>query len=372
MAPAQTYHGPTALAHSKYASPHLRRVQQASVPLTVSSTDSAPSNNTIATKEQIAASQGESAVDMATQNPDAELAVAQGNVLKDEVEQHAAKLSRTVSSAMTNTRQLLELIREAVQKDNPSALKDVDHLWAELEQLFEAAKGAKDALPGFLEKQRNNMALYHASVINETYRDSQEELNVQHKKVNLQHGLILEHQQVFQEYKTKMVSKLKDYKEIQEKVSRLTLEKGNFRGEVDRYAQLLQEKTAERVEDLKKAEVLQKQLQNLATLNQQLRAEIEGSQRTIHNLQEKMQAAEHDTTDRSTAELKEKTDLLAKETAKTANLTTLVNTLKGHEKNLQTEAEKIKAENKLTLEKFNRMVVEQSQAFTVCISPFRT
>jgi hypothetical protein len=85
-----------------------------------------------------------------------------------------------------------------------------------------------------------------------------------------------------------------------------------------------------------------------------------------------MQAAEHDTTDRSTAELKEKTDLLAKETAKTANLTTLIDTLKGHEKTLQTEAEKIKAENKLTLEKFNRMVAVHSQVFTVCILPFRT
>jgi hypothetical protein len=46
-------------------------------------------------------------------------------------------------------------------------------LWVELEQIYEAAQGANSALPDFLEKQRNNMALYHGSAMNETYRDSQ-------------------------------------------------------------------------------------------------------------------------------------------------------------------------------------------------------
>jgi hypothetical protein len=46
-------------------------------------------------------------------------------------------------------------------------------LWVELEQIYEAAQGANSALPDFLEKQKNHMALYHGSVMDETYRDSQ-------------------------------------------------------------------------------------------------------------------------------------------------------------------------------------------------------
>jgi hypothetical protein len=163
MAPQNAYGGPTALAYSKYASPSAKRAQPASFPAAVSSTKSAPANDTIATREQIVASHNESAIDVTNHNSDAELAIAQGNALKEEVEQHAAKFSRSVSAAVTNTHQLL---------------------WTELEQLFEAAQGTKEALPNFLEKQRNNMALYHASVMNETYRDSQDELNMQHKKVS--------------------------------------------------------------------------------------------------------------------------------------------------------------------------------------------
>lgn len=184
MAPQNAYGGPTALAYSKYASPSVKRAQPVGFPAAVSSTKSAPANDTIATTEQIAASHSESAIDVANHNSDAQLAIAQGNALKEEVEQHAAKFSRTVSAAVTNTRQLLELIREAVQKEDPDALKSVDDLWTELEQLFQAAQGTKEALPNFLEKQRNNMALYHASVMNETYRDSQDELNMQYKKVS--------------------------------------------------------------------------------------------------------------------------------------------------------------------------------------------
>jgi len=173
----EPYGGPKALGYSKYANPQLRQAVL-TFPPAVSSTHNAPDKNTIATKEQIAASRDESALDMA-RNSDAELAIAQGNALKEEVDKHAAKFSRTVSSAVANTRQLLEAIREALKKDDEAALKTVEDLWTELELLFAAANGAKDALPEFLEKQRNNMALYHGSVMNETYRESQQELNMQ-------------------------------------------------------------------------------------------------------------------------------------------------------------------------------------------------
>jgi chromosome segregation ATPase len=365
MAP-QPYSGPASLTYSRYASPTMRKAQPFTVPPAVSST-SVPLNSIIATKEQIAASLGDSSIGLETHTSDAQLAVAQGNALKEEVERYTAKFSRTVSSTVTTTRRLLETIREAVQKEDASALKTVDDLWTELEQLFEAADGTKEALPEFLEKQRNNMALYHASAMNETYRDSQSELNLQYKKVNLQHSLILEHQQAFQEHKAKTATKLAELEDLQERVSRLTLEKGNFRDEIDRYAQLLKKDQATRADDLKNADALHEELKTLVSSRKQLLSEVDGMQKTISDLQDKLQSTEKRITDRFTAEVKEKTDSLAKETAKTMNLTSLINTLKGHESSAKMEIEKVKAESKLLTEKYNRMAAEHSQAFTVRI-----
>jgi hypothetical protein len=370
MAP-QTYGGPTALAFSKYASPSRSRAPLSTVPAIVSSS-TAPPDNTIATREQIAASHDGSAVDAATQNPDAQLAAAQGVALKEEVDKHAAKFSRTVSSAITNTRRLLELIREAVQKEDPSTLKTFDNLWAELEQLFAAAKNAKDALPNFLEKQRNNMALYHSSMMNETFRESQDELDLQHKKVSLQHGLILEHQQAFQDYKAQTASKLKEIEELQERVSRLTLEKGHFRGEIDKYAKMLELEQATRAEDLKKAQALQKELETIATSKKQLLLEVEGLEKTINELHEKVQVTKHEITARCTIELQAKSDMLEKESIKTASLNAMVNTLKEQESSAKQEMAKAKAEVKTVTEKYSRMVTEHSQTFSVRIPAWST
>jgi chromosome segregation ATPase len=184
-------------------------------------------------------------------------------------------------------------------------------------------------------------------------------------QVNLQHGLILEHQQAFQDYKAQTASKLKDLEDLQERVSRLTLEKGNFRGEIDKYAQLLEREQTIRVEDLKKAEALQKELESLVASKKQLLTEVAGLQKTISDLQEKMQGAAQGLTDRFTAELKEKTDLLAKETTKAASLNTLINNLKSQESNAKMEIAKVKAESKLMSDKYNRMAAEHSQAFSV-------
>jgi hypothetical protein len=189
------YEGPRALAGSKYAvaspshkinfAPNYFTLAPVSAPK--------PANNTaIATKEQIAASQENSgdSLAMAPYNADAQLAIAQDKALKEEIVKHSASFGKSVSSAVTNTRRLLELIRESIKKDGDSSaaeLKDVDDLWNELERLFEAANTAKAALPAFMGKQKDNMNLYHDSMLNETIRDTQTELDLQHKKVNIQY-----------------------------------------------------------------------------------------------------------------------------------------------------------------------------------------
>lgn len=351
--------GATHLAYSKYASPQQKKVAFAALAAAAASN----SDNVIATKEQIAASNGTSevALDTMHQNSDAQLAIAQGNKLKEEVDEHAAKLSRTVSSTVANTRRLLELIRQSTPD---AAGASMDTLWKELEQLFVAVNDANAALPVFLEKQRNNMSLYHTSMMNEAIQDTQEELKISHKKVNIQHSLILDHQEAFQEYKAQTTKKLEELQELQERVSRLTLEKGNFRTEVDKYVQLLEEERSTKSEDLRKVVALQKELDTLVASKKELLAEIDALRKQLGDFHGKMEVTEQDITERFTRELKSKAELLEKETQKTNSLNAMMRQLKSGESLARLEADKAKKENVALSERYSNQAAEHGKAFT--------
>ena len=186
MASAQPYSGPKALGYSKYAPQSMKFPFVAPFASSSTASTSPTADNVIATKEQIAASNTNSQVadDIAQHNPDVELALAQDTIFRKEVEQHEAKLSSTISDKVVNTRRLLELMRKACPEATNAT---VDALWVELEDLFAAANRSKTALAGFLEKQRDNLGLYHASMMNETIRETQDELNIAHKKVGHLH-----------------------------------------------------------------------------------------------------------------------------------------------------------------------------------------
>lgn len=186
MASDQPYAGPKALGFSKYAPQPMKFTftNQFSSSSTTSVVPTA--KNAIATKEQIAASKTNSQVagNTTQHNPDVELAIAQGTVLKKEVEQHVADLSRTVSDKVVNTRRLLELVREKCPEATNAT---IDALWVELEGLFAAANDAKAALPEFLDKQRDSLGLHHTALLNETIRETEGELNIVRKKVSCFH-----------------------------------------------------------------------------------------------------------------------------------------------------------------------------------------
>jgi chromosome segregation ATPase len=156
------------------------------------------------------------------------------------------------------------MLRDSIRKENPSSadvdLKAVDGMWTELERLLDAAQEAKTALPTFLEQQKDNMSLYHTSMVNEAFQETQDELNTQHKKVNLQHTLILEHQQAFQDYKADVEPKLNELNDLQERVSRLTLDKGLLRTELDKTQHQVEAMRADKDESAKKIGVVQKEL----------------------------------------------------------------------------------------------------------------
>jgi chromosome segregation ATPase len=247
-----------------YGNPALEKPQPAVAPA-VEIPAFTTTDSTIATKQQIAA----------VKRPAAELAVEQAAMLKKAVETHTADFSKAVASAVENTRKLLRLLREST-----ASSEITDGLWQELEQLFEAANATKSALPQFMEDQRNNMSLFHSSMMNETIQETQAELNLQHKKVNTQHNLLLQQQEAFQNYRSRTDSSLKELESLQERVSRLTLEKGNFKTEVDKYKAMLEQEIAGKAEDHKTADALQKELETLVSSKKQLEVENETLRKT--------------------------------------------------------------------------------------------
>ncbi|RMZ70472.1 hypothetical protein GMOD_00000564 [Pyrenophora seminiperda CCB06] len=362
MASAQPYSGPKALGFSKYA-PQPNQFPFNTSFISTSTLPTGPSTeNVIATKEQIAASHTSSqhVSDTAQHGPDVELALAQDDVLKKEVEQNAAQLSGTVSDKLVNTRRLLELIRETCPEVTDET---INALWVELENLFSAVSHSQAALTGLLDKQRNNLGLYHASMMNETIRETQDELKIAHKKVNIQHNLIMQHQEVFQNYKAQTEKKLKDVEDLQERVSRLTLEKGNLRTEVDNYMQLLQQERSQIAENVLMTGGLQKELEMLVDSNKQLNSEIAILRKELENVYDKRGTAEPEVTDSFIAELKSTADLLAKETEKTKALDTMITKLKEAEDIALLTADKAKKENAALNIKYNNQTAEHSEAF---------
>jgi hypothetical protein len=87
----QSYSGPLSLGHPKSADPLRRKAALAAS----ASVAAVPTVDTaMAPKEQIAAlTTGHVALDVAHHNADAQLAISQGNVLKEEVAKHAKKIS---------------------------------------------------------------------------------------------------------------------------------------------------------------------------------------------------------------------------------------------------------------------------------------
>ncbi|KAF2867693.1 hypothetical protein BDV95DRAFT_502337 [Massariosphaeria phaeospora] len=332
------YRGPVSLGASKYASPNHASPQRRFAAFPSAASPVAKSNNAIATKEQIDAA---AKVD-SDRNSDAQLAIAQNEALTEAVEKHSAEFSKTVSSAVENTRQLLNLIRESYEREgtpNHPNLKIVEKLWAELEVLFEAAKKAKAALPAFLDKQKDNMDLFHDSMLNETIRDSQEELNLQNKKVNLQHSLILEHQEAFQAYKATVAGKLNKLDDIRERASRLTLDKDLLQTEIDNHREELEKARMAKSEDAKVLEGLREELSALSKSKAGLTAEHDTLRNTVEELQEKY----------------------TKEVQKVTNLESWIKTLQSGEKDTQ----KLKGEMYTLQEKYKNQSVEYSKAFTV-------
>ena len=63
------------------------------------------------------------------------------------------------------------------------------------------------------------------TMVHEMVRERQDEMNFQHKKVNVQQDVIPEHQEAFNSHRRQTTEKLKELENLQERTSRLILEK---------------------------------------------------------------------------------------------------------------------------------------------------
>jgi hypothetical protein len=140
--------------------------------------------STNADKEQV------KSVNDAAPNPDAELAIAQGKLLKEEVLSQSSSFSKAVSSAVTNTHRLVSLLRESVKGGDSSSAAEkklLDDLWTELDRLFRVSKDAQAAWPKLMEKQNENARLYHGSMAHAAMKENELDLQIQHRKVDIQY-----------------------------------------------------------------------------------------------------------------------------------------------------------------------------------------
>jgi predicted nucleic acid-binding Zn-ribbon protein len=158
---------------------------------------------------------------------------------------------------------------------------------------------------------------------------------------------------------------LKELEALQERISRLTLEKGNLRTEIDNYVQLLEQERSTKEEDLRKVGALEKELETLIQSKKQLLAEVDTMRKTLQDLQAKMKLDGQAIIDRFTAELKATADLLTKETQNTTALNSMMSRLKGDESTAKLEADKAKKENKTLNERYNNQAAEHAKAFVV-------
>ncbi|ORY13140.1 hypothetical protein BCR34DRAFT_535926 [Clohesyomyces aquaticus] len=333
------YQGPINLLGSKYAAGSVLRF--------AASPPSAQPDTAVATREQISASERAMPVMAPSDdyNPGTQLAMVQSANLKEDVDKHSAFVDKSLSTTVFNIRQLLNLIRTSVTKDNKALeeeLKAVEELWSELEQLFRVAKEAKDAVPRFMDKQKENMSLYHSSCMKDAMNDSQQEVDIQLKKVNIQNTLILEQQQAFLDYKASTEKKLKNLGELQERCSRLTLERGLLTTERDTFKQQVEASCASSEEGLKVVEYLQAEVSKLQVSKQELVSDNDSLRKDVSDLQNQLESMKQKISDHFEKEVSRLNDLLSKESQKCVALDSLVRTLRSGDSGMKAELDKMK------------------------------
>lgn len=373
------YKGPTGLSGSKYAYPSAASGQPTAAPTGALSTSSAGSpsavsanpavpagNNPIATANQVVASTNEAAVSQQRDDTLAQQSAARRRAFDQDVGHHIAILAEKLTDSKAEACRLLALIRQSHRVCDELEHDTASKLGVELQKLYEIAAETKSLLPKYLEQQRSTLAFQYSVLLNNVVNDTHHELRTQHKKIDIQHDLILEQHQAFVEHKAQtdvqLAAQLAERQEIKAKNSRLTLENGNFRNELDKIVAL--EKALKKYGNTLDVVFAMWSYDhtNMISLEE---VKLEAVEEAVAELQEKREAAEKQLTERFTAELKDKDDLLAKESMKNASLNTLVSSLQSNECAMKNELAKLQVDNQNLTEKYSHMASEHAKLFSV-------
>ncbi|KAF2014961.1 hypothetical protein BU24DRAFT_451876 [Aaosphaeria arxii CBS 175.79] len=350
MSQNQPYPG-TGLSSSRHAPSPLRNEIFSTFPAAVPTRGQAL---TIAPKEQI------------EYNPDAQLAIKQNLQLKDAVSGYLEEYNGFVSTMAEATHKLLTLIRESANSGGPTdktAVEAMDKLWQELKRLFGKVQQVKDIMPNFLEQQKENMSLYHNSMMNENMHDVQEELNMQYKKVNIQHSLILEHQASFKRYKDQTEEKLQQLTELTERASRLNLEKGLFRAEIEKYQKQIEEIKSGGEKHSKETAELSKELNAIREAKSALEKDCDEARKAIAELKQRTEKGNQELRNVHSKELAEANTQLKNALFKHDTLKTHSATLEKKSADFEKEAKQKEEELNMAKDKFNNQSLEFSKLF---------
>ncbi|CAI6332411.1 unnamed protein product [Periconia digitata] len=248
MVPHQPFRGSIAMGASKYAPPQRKKEHAAFLAASASAISASAISDAASTAGldmSLTVRQEQPPAATETKlNPGLQVAMEQGMALKQEVDEHTAKLSKSTSTAAA-TRQILMALHDALKSEDPAAaagkLQVVETLWFELEKLYTSIQEARSALPGFIEKQNHAASLIIGTVANSAFRGVHDELKVQHQKVDLQHNLLVEQERAFEDAKARLTSQLQEQSEahraevsaLKDSISRMALTNGCLRQDLD-------------------------------------------------------------------------------------------------------------------------------------------
>ena len=159
---------------------------------------------------------------------------------------------------------------------------------------------------------------------------------------------------------------MKDVETLEDHASRLTLEKGNLRTELDECLQQLEQERSQIAKYALKTESVQKELDILIGFNEQLNDEVTTLRKKLEEVHGRQDAAEQEITDRFSARLKSSADSLMKETNKIEALNAIVFQLKEAENTACLNADKAEKENVALQAKYKIQSAEHGTVFTVC------
>ncbi|KAF9739069.1 hypothetical protein PMIN02_003092 [Paraphaeosphaeria minitans] len=324
MAPAQPYYGPIGMADSRYASPQRRKQVEALLAADPELQARKTAENILALREQAADNHF--------------LVQCAGAQLEQDVTQHMHAVDQTVSTVVAKAHQIVNLISDAIKHERPdtAALKVVENLRQEVNKLVETTRQMQGALPYFLEKQKEDSDLVAGAKYYQAHQDIQLELDQKEKKIKLDQELVNGQQHALKDVE---VDSSVENAEQQEHISRLQMDLGLVRSEMETQKDELKKAKAAEEDAAKMREVLEEKLETLIVSKRTLSAENEN----IKGLEAKLKAAE----DKVKEAAEDYENQLQKEQQKVAS------TLRQADEAYRREFDKVKAELKLQSDKYN-------------------